>query len=328
MLRYIFIFWLAVASQLPVAAQQLDSLRSVLPSLTDTARIDCLNELGYQYTLHSVEDSAIYFTNLAYEEASRVNYTNGIASSIAGKAGIAKHFQNDFLKTEELVRQALRWFERTPNKKNFDITLGHLIFSLFAQSRFAEALRYTNELYLWHQRKNNEAGMFEAIGYAGAIYREKGDYIKGFDCAQQSLQFSQRVNDPSAIKGSLLAIGQLYALIGDYSTALSYYRNGLQTLTYEDSLYQSKFESDVWAQMEYAELYSFLQQYDSASYRYSLFDSAKAEEKNLRVYLVSKGEYYLLTGNYENALNNFQQALLIHRKLGDRNQVMRTLINI
>jgi LytS/YehU family sensor histidine kinase len=80
--------------------------------------------------------------------------------------------------------------------------------------------------------------------------------------------------------------------------------------------------------MEFAEIYTHLQQYDSALYRYNLFDSANADEKDLRVFLVSKGEYYLAVKQYSNALQNFLKGLHYHKKLKDTNEIMRTLLNI
>ncbi|MCI0616430.1 histidine kinase, partial [bacterium] len=87
-------------------------------------------------------------------------------------------------------------------------------------------------------------------------------------------------------------------------------------------------EYNVWAQMEFAETYSFLRQYDSALYRYNLFDTTHAKEKDLRIFLVSKGEYFLMRKEYNKALQNFLRGLDLHKKLGDKNQIMRTTLDI
>ena len=41
--------------------KEIDSLKNVLPLLKDTSRIDCLNELSFQYTRLLNRDSAEYF---------------------------------------------------------------------------------------------------------------------------------------------------------------------------------------------------------------------------------------------------------------------------
>ena len=85
---------------------------------------------------------------------------------------------------------------------------------------------------------------------------------------------------------------------------------------------------ETWTRMEYAELFSLLHQYDSAWHYYHLFDTTRVTDKDLRVYLVSTGETYLLQKDYERALQNFLRGLAMHRKLNDRNEIKRVLLDI
>jgi tetratricopeptide (TPR) repeat protein len=43
---------------------------------------------------------------------------------------------------------------------------------------------------------------------------------------------------------------------------------------------------------------------------------------------VSTGEAYLLQGNYKMALQNFLRGLAIHKKLNDKNEIKRTLLDV
>ncbi len=279
-------------------------------------------------TLVSKKDSAIYFSELAHEEAKRLNYIHGIAQAVSRKAGIAQHFENNFNKEEQLGKESLQWYDKTANKKNIEILYDQLAFALFAQSSYDEAIDYLQKEYECYKKAGNEYGMGQAISFMSAMYVNKGDYDKGFDLAQQNLQLALKYKDEPWIKGALNGIGTLCLRIGDYPAALHYYRTILQEFTTEDSIYQGKGEYNTWTQMEFAEIYTLLHYYDSALYRYSLFDSAKADEKDLRVFLISKGEYYFETKQYKNALHNFLRGLYYHRKLKDTNEIMRTLLNI
>ena len=51
--------------------EKVDSLRKILPSLTDTARIDCLNKLGVHHLLSMHQDSSAYYINIVYEESKK-----------------------------------------------------------------------------------------------------------------------------------------------------------------------------------------------------------------------------------------------------------------
>jgi hypothetical protein len=333
MFKYIAIVLFLISSNPKAYAQyspehRIDSLTKILPKLSDTALVDCYNELSYDYTVVSKKDSAIYFATLALDKAKKLQYIHGIAEAISRQAGIVQHFENDFRKEEELAKESLRWFNKTANKKNIPILYDQLAFSRFAQAFYDEAISYLQKEYEYYLESGDKYGTLHAIGFLSAVHVEKGDYDRGFDYARQNLQFALKLNDKAWIKGALNAIGTLCLRIEDYPSALHYYREALQNTNREDSIFQGKGEANTWGLMEFAEIYTHLQQYDSALYRYNLFDSANADEKDLRVFLVSKGEYYLAVKQYSNALQNFLKGLHYHKKLKDTNEIMRTLLNI
>ena len=66
--------------------KEIDSVKKILPSLHDTERIDCLNELSYSYTYISKKDSAAYYATIAENEARKLNYIHGIAESVSRQA--------------------------------------------------------------------------------------------------------------------------------------------------------------------------------------------------------------------------------------------------
>ena len=307
---------------------KIDSLKRILPSLQDTARIDCLNALIYAYTLISKKDSAADYATLAYEEAKRAGYTHGIAEAISRKAGIVQHFENNFIKEEALANNSLQWYNKTANKKNIEILYDQLAFARFSQSFYDEAIGYLQKEYECYKKAGDEYGMGQVTSFIGSIYVNKGDYDKGFDFQQQNLQLALKYRNEAWIKGAFTGIGQLCLRIEDYPSALYYYRKVLQKVTYEDSIYQGSHEDNTWTEMEFAEIYTHLHQYDSALYRYNLFDSANAQEKDLRVFLISKGEYYFAIKQYENALKNFVKGLYYHQKLKDTNEITRTFLDL
>jgi tetratricopeptide (TPR) repeat protein len=67
---------------------------------------------------------------------------------------------------------------------------------------------------------------------------------------------------------------------------------------------------------------------DSAWYYYNKFDTAHAANANLRIYLVSTGETYLLQKQYQKALPNLKRGLAIDEKLNDQSECKRALLDI
>src|ERR671910_531556 len=82
--------------------EKANSLLNALPSLSDTARIDCLNELSNLYSEMENKDSATYFADFAYAGAKQLNYIPGIAVALSHKSEIARHFDDDFKGSEVL----------------------------------------------------------------------------------------------------------------------------------------------------------------------------------------------------------------------------------
>ena len=75
----------------------IDSLLRQLPLLKDTARIDCLNRLGFEYSnpywnqSHRVQtDTAVYFTLQAQTEARRLRYICGIGAAYQNLGMVAE----------------------------------------------------------------------------------------------------------------------------------------------------------------------------------------------------------------------------------------------
>ncbi len=97
LLRYItfavsWVFYSAACfgqSSIPFTERsKIDSLKTILLTLKDSARVDCLNELSIRYCYLNKKDSAELYVTIALEEAENLNYIHEIAESFACKAFI------------------------------------------------------------------------------------------------------------------------------------------------------------------------------------------------------------------------------------------------
>src|SRR6266516_3509991 len=92
---------------------KIDSLKKVLPSLHDSARVDCLNALAEIY-LQSSTDTAKYCATAACDESMKINYIHGIAESLLYKGQI-EDFSDNFAASEKLYGEAINWYRKTAN---------------------------------------------------------------------------------------------------------------------------------------------------------------------------------------------------------------------
>ena len=307
---------------------EIDSLKKILPSLNDTSRIDCINALSFQYIRLLVRDSAKYFEALAYKESKALGYIQGIAVSITNQSGIVEYFDNDFVKSEALARESLRWFEKTTNKNGIEKIYDNLWFAAFGQSKYDEAYQIAKWKYEKSLIAKDTSAILDALQGLGVIHYQEGNYDSAFYYYQKVHQIAIIQKNDVWLSDDLKGFGTIYRAIGDYNSALNYYREIFRTDTRETIQSRIDGSYETWTRMEYAELFGLLHQYDSAWHYYHLFDTTKITDKDLRVYLVSTGETYLLQEDYKKALQNFLRGLVMHRKLNDRNEIKRTLLDI
>jgi sensor histidine kinase YesM len=328
--KYISLFFIQIFFYATCFAQnkEIDSLKKVLLSLTDTARTDCLNELSIQFTRIEKKDSAMYYADKAFAEAKKINYNHGIAVSFVRKSRIVKHFDDDFIQSERLAKESLNWYKKTANQQGLYDVYYELIYSAMAQSHFNEAIEYTQRTYEWCKENNDEFHMGETLGSFPSIYKNAGNYEKSFEYCEQFRQLAVKENNKLWLSSSLFQLGELYMKIDDYASALNYYRQAFKMDDPDIINYRVTGDWDIWVKMEYAEIFSHLNQFDSALHYFELYKPAKKDDRYFRVYLVSIGEYYFLQKRYDEALQNFLPGLYYHKKLNDRNEIQRTLMFI
>ncbi|MGH2565586.1 MAG: tetratricopeptide repeat protein, partial [Ginsengibacter sp.] len=247
---------------------------------------------------------------------------------ISNQSGIYDFFDNDFIKAETLARESIAWYEKTSNKKGIESVDENLSFALFSQSKYDEVSMIALNKYAVGKKNNDQLKMCDALQGLAVIQFQKGNYDSAFYFSQQAQQIAITNKNSERISSILYGFGTLYREIGDYQTAINNYRTVFQNDTHETIQSRIDGSYETWARMEFAELFSLTGQFDSAWHYYHLFDTTKITDKDLRVYLVSTGETYLLQKNYTKALQNFLRGLVMHRKLNDRNEIKRVLLDI
>jgi len=300
-------------------SKNIDSLRKILPSLRDSARIDCMNEMiAYYFHIHN-RDSIKFYLPKVYEGSKKINYDNGIALSLVLQAS---YNREAFYKWAEEDSEALKWYNKTNNKKGIDILYINLGNALFAESLYDKAKISLQQCIEWSKKAGDYNIMQYAYSLIGQIYRESGKYDSAFEVFKQALQIAEQLKDTTNIAGEFINIGDLYKAIEDYPTGLEYYSKAFR-------INGKKIDKDdIWSYTTFAELFTLTHQYDSALYYYGFFDSSKAVIQNARIFLVSKGEYYLFREQYVNALPYFLKGLFYHEQFKDINQIKRALIDI
>jgi tetratricopeptide (TPR) repeat protein len=273
-----------------------DSLRYVLPHLKDSARIDCLNELCLHFIEQSMSDSAIYYAGTAHSESKTLGYIHGIAASLAREGMIKTHFYNDFAGAEKLDRQSIDYYQLTNNKYGLTYACDHLAYTCFSQGEYDEAMKISLACYDLFKNNQDTFGMSDIQVMIAQIHLKRGEFVQGFESANEALQLAMHQGDSAEIHGCLINLGSICMGIEDYPLALNYYRTYFQNYSVADSLADSRDETVVWTKMEFAEIYSHLNKFDPALLIYNSFDTDHAPDQVTRGKNFSAGIFFAIKG--------------------------------
>jgi len=285
--------------------------------------VDNLEKLAISH-LYTNRDSAFYYTYKALAEAQKTNYALGMAVGLALKAHLIRAYSGDFLLEEKLARESLYWFQRSADSSCIRLAYNQLGFALYAQSRFAESIRYLQKDYNDAIKAGVCKEAVATLSLIGYAYREWGNYERSFDISLKCLQYASELKDSGLLSAEYFSLAELFMLIEDYDAAHKYFwlagnKTAHKLLSWETHKLVS------WETLKYAELMARQHKLDSAEFYLSRSDTSHMDESLKKAYLLSKGEYYVFRGNYQEALPCFIQSLYYQRRLTDRNQLMRCL---
>ncbi|MDN3657280.1 ATP-binding protein [Ferruginibacter paludis] len=323
---FLFFFVSILQNSFSQYRNKIDRLNRALNTLHDSARIDCLNELSETY-LGLPEwfselrerprlDSAEILISQALKSAKDIGYIYGAAKALSLKAKIAFEKYEDFLQTEVLCHEAVYNYKKSANKKGLYKTYYRLGTALHSLSRFDDAVNNLDTSYVLSKLAADSFYALSSAIVSCISFDERGDYAKAFERLQRDHELIAANGDPKWKLLELNKLGDLNADIGNYSTAINYYKH-----SFSDSQ-----KNDLNATL--AQTFALNKQFDSATKYFNLYIPDTIKQRDLRFYLAFSGEFYSSMNNYNKALPDLLRSLHYNRQSKDANQIMRLLIDI
>ena len=309
------IFFMCVVVYASAQQKEIDSLRNVLPSLSDTARIDCLLKISFKYGhinndsdvlfVYVNSDSAILYAKKALTEAKQIPYLKGMANAFENLGEMANSY--NLHDGEDYLKQAILLYDKINDLENLNWSYLWLGFYLTYECEFDKARSALEKALFYYKRSKNEAREARTYGLLSDSYSLQGYYKKAFDYCLKYITIIQKNNkyktDPIATS---LSLGDLYAIAGDNITALKYYR---QSADYSKG-YHNQLYYEIKVRISMLE-----NNYDSALYYCKLIDSSKNNSAIGKIYLHKK--------DYAEALLYFIRPLAIAKK---RNNIFNEMV--
>jgi tetratricopeptide (TPR) repeat protein len=320
MRKYLVIAFFLLTGAVCFSQKEIDSLKKLLPLTQDSAKVDCLNELGgcYAISTNSLNwDTALIYLNQAYKEALRLDYIKGIAGALHNMASMEMSGHH-FSASERYLRKCILYFEKARNNPALGQAHNNLGYVLYAQGDFDKAIAEFQTSILFFQKPYQEwegIVISKSLEFLGVIYGLKGELERGFELAQKGLAESQQRNDSLGMAFPLVIIGDLYENMGDHPMAMEYY--------YSSAALGGNF--DIYLSLQIAAVHNAMQQYDSALYYYQ--KGLVRDPANNYAHIVL-GEIYLQQKKYNEAVLIFKKVALFLKKNNGRKDLLRVLLDI
>ncbi len=182
---------------------------------------------------------------------------------------------------------------------------------------------YKPALYLYKQLKEtNSTTAVEAN--LSIIYKNKGLYEDALEYAFSAISKLENRPPDRPLASCYNTVASVYLNLKDYNRALFFNRKALEVRTkmgYPKGVGQSR--------NNLAEVFLVLGQYDSALYHLLLAKEIKQKNgEPAAATLNNLGEVFAKTNRFKEAAEYFQQALTIHKEMGDQIGQLKSLINL
>lgn len=182
---------------------------------------------------------------------------------------------------------------------------------------------YKPALYLYKQLKEtNSTTTVEAN--LSIIYKNKGLYEDALEYAFSAISKLENRPPDRPLASCYNTVASVYLNLKDYNRALFFNRKALEVRTkmgYPKGVGQSR--------NNLGEVFLVLGQYDSALYHLLLAKEIKQKNgEPAAATLNNLGEVFAKTNRFKDAAEYFQQALTMHREMGDQIGQLKSLINL
>jgi tetratricopeptide (TPR) repeat protein len=252
---------------------RLDSLKRILPSLKDRARVDLLNLIGLQTGYNAGGspqnrvDTSLFYASKAYAEAVKLGYKSGMALALVLMSG-AESYMNlptkDVETKEKNLREAIRLAEESNNNEVLGWAYCYLAVLPSINKDFDKHTDYYEKSFNYFLKARDTLHAAEISNWLCGEYFDKGEYEKAFDYGKKSIELSKNSGTDFSmnwqqflVQFSLSDMYDLYSSIGDYQEAMNYLQ--------EMDRYGKEHKGSEWDIIQFkADLFHKMGKYDSS----------------------------------------------------------------
>jgi len=228
-LQLLLIILTNVGNTLPLFAQKnkpvIDSLEKLLAVQKDSAAIQTLNELTWQYRMVN-SDKAIEYGNQAIAAGSKLKYDKGIAQAY-NDLGIIYFDKENYDTAIQLYTNAIKIRQRLKDEKGIARLYNKIGIVFQKQGLFDKALDNQFKALALFQQSEDKVGIAYSLNNIGIINQNMGLYEKAIEYQQKSILIKEEIGDKYGLAGSYVNIANSYLNLKQYEKAESFYQKAV-----------------------------------------------------------------------------------------------------
>jgi sensor histidine kinase YesM len=208
----------------------IDSLKKVLPSLKGESRIDCLNELGSEFSdryqsksKYQQTDTAYMYTLQARNESQQLHYLKGIGRAMQNMGYIEEGHGN--LKAgEDYTRKAIPILQKENMQAQYHRACVFLGWILHNRGFFTQSIQIYQKELPYYKAINDSVHIANLYRMTARAYDLLGNSENAFIYFQKDFAIQKKPEDAWGKRSTATLKASVYLAAGDTANAVFYYK--------------------------------------------------------------------------------------------------------
>jgi tetratricopeptide (TPR) repeat protein len=298
----------------------IDSLLRQLKTVTDTNRVNVLDELCAEYRRRDVEKS-IHYGEEALVLAQKLRFEKGVTSAMQHLAS-AYSEKGNYKQSLDLRLQLLEKYKKTGDAFNIGRTLHFIGNNYHSISNYPKALDYYFNSVRWKEKTNDQEGIAKTLYLIAIVYQDQKNDTLALKYYRNSLSAYEKINGYSGMAIVTTSIGEIYQDQKNFIKALPYLEKALEASKKINS--PEANHAIATALLNLSSVYKDSLNFEKAlAYNAEVLKIAYRDNDPLieALSLENSGRIYFNMNKLQESNNYFLKALEKYREAEDKNSI-------
>ena len=318
LIYFTFIFSINFYSQ----QKKIDSLKNLLPTLTDTLLVNGLDEISWEYKYINM-DSAFAYSNKALVVAKKINNQKSIANSY-NTIGSNFEYISKLDSALYYYKQSLVYKNKLRDSIGIANTLNNIGIVYDEQGDYVQSLNnYFQALRIYENNESSFDKIPMVLVNIGIVYKKQKEYDKVFEYYEKALKIYEENKYDVGIVITTGNIGSTLLKLKKYDESIKFSAKAKKMY---DSLGYKRYVP--YMDIQIANAYDSLRKFEKSQPLYKTAIKSFRAEKNYYEIADAKiglANNYLKTNNYKSSLIESKESINISEKNGFDELKLRAL---